>query len=168
MSIEKLSASKRFEIHFLESVQAPGLVSCISMELYPNSSKIKEQSLNPGFHNSLLPYLVYHTQLLLEEYTKLNAFYLEDCIHYHENIYIGIAIDNGKGLRVIYLNTKKSDSIIDIQKAIVKASIDYDNDKLANDQLTKSTFTITDLSNFKFVLRIFNLNAPLIVFLLIF
>jgi len=148
MKKEKLSASKRFEIHFLKSVQSSGLVSCISMDVFPNYKKIREGALNPAFHNSLLPYLILAIQTLLIKYDKLNSYFKEEYIYYNDSVNIGIAIDNGVGLRVVSLGVEAGDSISDVQNKIIKASIDYDENRLSGDQLTASTFTITDLTKF--------------------
>lgn len=149
MKREKLSASKRFEIHHLESVQKSGLVSFLSMEVEPNYSIIQQRSLNPAFHKSLLPHLIHCVGPLLEKYNKLNSYYFENCIYYYESNNIGIAIDNGKGLRVASLSMMPDDTIIDIQKKIMKVSLDYDNESLSKEQLTSTSFTITDLSTFE-------------------
>lgn len=145
VKVEKVSPSKRKEIESLRNVQADGLTSAIS--IFVNTSGVFEGvSEFVGIKNSLLPVIIFEVSRLLKEFKELNAYYQEDSIAYYKDINIGIAIDMGMGLKVVTIKGASSKSISDIEGDFLDLVNKYIDDELNFQDVSESTFTITDLS----------------------
>ena len=161
----KVSLAKINEIKALSSVQSAGIVSTIVISIEA-INKIQEYK-EPLFagSESLLPLIVFEVSQLLKKYPILNAYFENDIIRIYNDINIGVALDIDDGLKVYTIKNTEQLSISSIEKSI-SIGVDYYLDRsLTPDQLTGSTFTITDLSSFgaSVVVPLINLNQAAIL-----
>lgn len=147
VTVEKISSYKKKEIEYLSSVQSAGLISAVNSTIELEGVF---DNLNPKFKifkNSLLPVAIYEVARLLKSYRLLNAYYTGDSIAYYNTVNIGFAVDLGKGLKVVKVESADQKSISEIETCMMELSEKYMDDKLSVSDLTDITFTITDLSN---------------------
>jgi len=89
--------------------------------------------------------VVSHYKMLLE-FKVMNSFFCNDQIAVYKEINIGYAIDIENGLKVINLQNSVFKSISELDKELYDKIELYVDNKLKVDEVTGSTFTITDLS----------------------
>jgi len=161
----KINFSKANEIKALTSVQSAGVVSTILMSL-DGIKKIKEYT-EPLFvdSESLLPLIVSESSKLLKKFPFLNAYFEKNIIKVYDDINIGVAFDIDDGLKVYTIKNTEQLSMSAIEKNISDGVDSYLNKSLSPEQLTSSTFTITDLSSFgvSAVIPLINFNQSAIL-----
>ena len=145
-SSNKLSPSKKREAEYLQSVNNNGVVSMLStsVKLQDASGIMNAQSF---ITTTPLPTIIFEVSRLLKKYQNLNSYY--DCGFQktYSAINIGFAIDINKGLKVCAINNTDALSIENIENQIADLTAKYLDDKLNKEELTNTTFTITDLFN---------------------
>jgi len=144
----RITPFKRREIDALKDVQSSCLNSSVStfIELDGIFEFLDQHLVN--IKHSILPLVVYECACLLKEYKNLNARYLKDNrLAYYKEVIIGIAIDMGKGLKVVSLDSKELKNLFVIDQAIADKANRYIDNILENTDLLPTTFTITDLSD---------------------
>ena len=141
----KISPSKRTEIRALSAVQSGGLTSTIFSHV-----KVRREleSNNSLISNPFLPKLILETALLLKKHPVLNSFFEDNYIKQYQDINIGVAIDLDKGLKVYNIKSVDSLGIDEIESSLSQGIYSYFRNKLRVDEITGSTFTISDLSAF--------------------
>lgn len=135
-----ISLSKSNEIKALSPVNASGLVSTITIDTCINDKN--------SLKNGLLKEIIFESSRLLLKFPLLNAYYSNEKIKLHSNINIGFAVDIDDGLKVLTIegtDKKKYSEVIQATDALVEKYLDK---KLTISDLTSSTFTITDLSDY--------------------
>jgi pyruvate/2-oxoglutarate dehydrogenase complex dihydrolipoamide acyltransferase (E2) component len=145
LSFEDLSSNKKREAEYLSVVNSASLVSRLSVSI--NVKNISEIERNQNYISTTpLPIIVFETSRLLVKYPKLNSFFQDNKLAKSSFIHIGFAIDDGiKGLKVAAIQNANNLSLLEIEDSISNLSQKYSEGKLTKDDLTKSTFTITDL-----------------------
>nr|WP_276020528.1 2-oxo acid dehydrogenase subunit E2 [Acetivibrio straminisolvens] len=135
-----LSNIKRSEINnFLD---AGNVTSTVYLYL-----DVKESYSPDNTNNYLLSVVVLEVFKLLKKYPELNAFFSGDGIAYYKSIKIGMAIDAGYGLKVVKLPDLEGKTVSEVENEIFRAIKKYLRNKLSIDDITGSTFTISDMSN---------------------
>lgn len=142
----KLSSSKRREIEYLGKVQSTGLTSTINTYVDTDGIFIHINNALAVLKNSLLPVIIYETARLLKIYPLLNGYFSGDGIVLYNEVNVGFAIDIDKGLKVLNVRNADTKQLSMIEDEIVDLSSKYLDDKLAVEELTDISFTITDLS----------------------
>ena len=144
----KISLAKINEIKALTSVQSAGIVSTIfiSIESIKKIQEYKEPLFSGS--DSLLPLIVFQVSKLLKKYPILNAYFDNNTIRTYNDINLGVALDIDNGLKVYTIKETDKLSMSSIEKSISIGVDDYLNKSLTIDQISGSTFTITDLSSF--------------------
>ena len=147
--LEKLSPQKSREIDYLSHVQSAGLNSVVNV--FVNTENIFDfiGDTNEVFKKSLLPIVVYEVSMLLKKHKEVNAFFAGDSIAYYNDVHIGVAVDVDDGLKVLKLPYADKKGIKNIEKELIEVLNKYLEKRLASDDLTGTTFTITDLSTEK-------------------
>jgi pyruvate/2-oxoglutarate dehydrogenase complex dihydrolipoamide acyltransferase (E2) component len=139
--------SKKAEIRALSNVNTRGLISTISMHV--NAIKIETES---GFfsssNNSYLPIIIYESSKLLNKYPMLNSYFEHDLIHEYIDINIGLALDIDDGLKVFNIRNCNKLNLDKVKDQISEGVYHYLRKDLAIEDITESTFTITDLSQY--------------------
>ena len=141
----KVSPSKKIEIDALSSVQNTGLTSTIFA--YVTYSKELESS-NPIISNPVLPIIINKCSELLEDFPLLNSYFEDNTINQYVDINLGIAIDLDKGLKVFTMKNTNNLDLVEIEKSLSGGIYSYFKSKLSVEEITGSTFTISDLSAF--------------------
>jgi pyruvate/2-oxoglutarate dehydrogenase complex dihydrolipoamide acyltransferase (E2) component len=144
--VEKLSSNKKREIQFLSEVQSTGLTSTINTYVESEGFFVHVNRSLQVLKNSLLPVVIYEAARSLKKYPLLNSFFTGDAIATYKDINIGFAIDIEKGLKVLRIPFTDSKTMHEVEESILTLSEKYLDDKLAIEDLTDVTFTITDLS----------------------
>jgi len=146
IEIKKIGRSKSREIDYLSSVQFAGLNSAVSIYLDTRGLFERINRALRSIKNSILPVAIYEVSRLLLKYNEFNAYYVNGNIAYYRDINIGLAIDLGEGLKVVSIPKTPELGLSDIENAIIGAGNKYIDNKLSIEDLTGSTFTISDLS----------------------
>lgn len=144
--IKKVSSSKVVEIEYLSEVQACGLTSTLDIQI--NMVNFFE-SVNPHIKflkGSPLPVIVFEVSRLLKKYNLLNSYFDNNHLHIYNEINIGIAIDINQGLKVAKIKNTDTFSVKEIDNKLYTLANLYLDKTLTKEDLTGSTFTITDLS----------------------
>ena len=144
----KISLAKQNEIKALAGVQSYGLVSTIFISV--SVKKLSQEYETEFFKNSdsYLPIIIFEVSRLLKKYPLLNAYYHNGSILIYENVNVGVAFDIDDGLKVCTFKESDSMSMHDIEEYFSQCIDDYLNRSLTQEQISGSTFTVTDLSSF--------------------
>ena len=148
VEITNISNNKKREIEYLESVQQSGLVSTINNDI--DIENIFENT-NKGIKyltDSILPFIIYETSRLLLKYPIFNSFFYDNKINHYNYINVGVAMDIDDGLKVVNLKNSNNMTLLEIDKMVYDLALKYIDKKLTSEELTNTTFTITDLSSF--------------------
>jgi pyruvate/2-oxoglutarate dehydrogenase complex dihydrolipoamide acyltransferase (E2) component len=146
--LKAISKNKNIEYEYLKSVNSSSVISRLS--IFVKLASIESIQSSQNFIKSTpLPIIIHEVSRLLLKYPNLNSYYSSNGMQLiYENINIGIALDNNKnGLKVAsIMNTDKME-LYQIEEEILSISTRYTENKLKVEELTNSTFTITDLFN---------------------
>lgn len=142
---EKVGAPKRAEIEALSKGQKGQLISSLTVSLDADRI-LKSLRKYSAFQGQPLPVILYELSKLLSVTPGLTAYYEEGRIFYYDAVRLGVAIDLGKGLKVVTI--RDADRLLPIQFAekMTDAARRYLENTLGMDDLTGSTFTVTDLT----------------------
>jgi pyruvate/2-oxoglutarate dehydrogenase complex dihydrolipoamide acyltransferase (E2) component len=138
-----ISRLKSLEIKALSSVQSAGLVSTIFINIDIDESLSEEQK-----KISYLPLIAAQSSQVLEEFPILNSYFSENKIIGNDSINIGIALDIDDGLKVFVLPNTNKLSNERVEGLINEGIYKYLRKELKPDDLSGSTFTISDLSQY--------------------
>ncbi|MBF0119715.1 MAG: 2-oxo acid dehydrogenase subunit E2 [Desulfobacterales bacterium] len=97
--------------------------------------------------DSLLPVIIYETSRLLKKYKELNAYFINDSIAFYKNVHIGVAVDIDDGLKVLKLSDADKKDLHALERDLLNLMNKYIDKNLGHDDITGTTFTITDLSS---------------------
>jgi pyruvate/2-oxoglutarate dehydrogenase complex dihydrolipoamide acyltransferase (E2) component len=132
--VEPLDRVKRAEVGALWRAREV-LDSSVSIQL-PVGARVE----------SLLPLLVCEVAQLLADYPVLNGYYIGDAIELRSQVDLGIALDLGRGLRVVTVQEAEQATPADVELQLYDFTDRYLSDTLTPEDITPATFTITDLS----------------------
>ena len=90
--------------------------------------------------------IVYEVSRLLRKYPALNATYRDGAMIAYEEVNLGFAMDDGRGLKVAVLPKCDTLSLQEIVLQLRELTLAYIDDKLTPAQIANATFTISDLS----------------------
>ncbi len=146
--IEPLSNYKKREIEYLSDIQTGDLNSVLNIAV--NTENIDKTVKNSFeiFEGSYLPLIAYEASRLLKRYKILNSCFLGDKIGYYKHINMGIAVDMDDGLKVLTLKDSDTLDMKSTEKRLYELIEKYLDRKLEIDDISGSTFTITDLSSY--------------------
>lgn len=147
VDLKKIGKTKLLEIHNLADVQSANLTTVVSV--FVNMENIVRFISSPSavLSKSILPLTVFEVSRLLRKYPEFNSFFINGNIAFYKAVHIGLAIDIGYGLQVIKLKDADKKSFKEIEIEIINMINKYLDKKLTADDITGSTFTITDLSS---------------------
>ena len=155
---ENMVMSKQTSAHVMTSIE----VDCENIEIVraKNKAKFKEEN---GFSLTYLPFISLATISALREYSVVNSsFDLENGIHeIHNHINLGIAVDlNQEGLLVGTLQEADSFNLKGIARKISETSKLLRDGKYGLDDVSGSTFTISNNGSFNSFLTSPIINQP--------
>jgi pyruvate/2-oxoglutarate dehydrogenase complex dihydrolipoamide acyltransferase (E2) component len=145
--VENVGLAKAAEIDSLISGQSGNINSSLTVQFEAEKiySGLKDHKV---FSRSLLPIIIFELSRLLEKYPRFNAFFNNGQIYYYKKVNVGVAIDSGKGLCVVSLRDTNKIFPVEIFKLLSDYTLKYLQNKLKLEELTGSTFTLTDLSSY--------------------
>lgn len=144
---ERVSQAKREEIRCLAAGNNASLISTLSV--YFDSAGIRNRLRNDNlFDANIQPLVVYEVARLLKQWPQFTAYFENDTIHFYDRVDVGIAIDLGKGIKVVTIAETDRLSPIEIFERTLDIGLRYLENRLHPEELVGSTLTITDLSGF--------------------
>jgi hypothetical protein len=146
---EAISLSKDAEIKTLGIGEVGNINSTLSIhfdseKIIENLTKNKASSF---FSKDLQSLIMYEISRVLVDWPQFTAFFSNNKIYYYDRVDLGIAIDLGKGLKVVTLKEANKLMPAEIQEKITQYSLDYVRNQIKPEDLVGSTITITDLSS---------------------
>lgn len=155
---ENMVMSKQTSAHVMTSIEVD--FENIEIVRAKNKAKFKEEN---GFSLTYLPFISLATISALREYSVVNSsFDLENGIHeIHNHINLGIAVDlNQEGLLVGTLQEADSFNLKGIARKISETSKLLRDGKYGLDDVSGSTFTISNNGSFNSFLTSPIINQP--------
>ena len=138
-----VGASKRAEIDMLVQGAGATMLSVLGTRLGPIHIRRAEGDLLEG---KITDVVIYEASRLMRKYPRLNASYEDGRVLIHEGVHAGLAIDDGGRLVVYGIENADRISLLETNGAIVEAASRYAAKSLTSRELTRATFTVTDLS----------------------
>ena len=141
--IEETASHKRNEIRSLSQGAGNSMLSVIGTTLWTDDLQRQDTSF---FASKIVDLVAFEASRLMPQFRKLNAAWRDTGFEYHSTVSAGIAYD-GIGRLMVY-GIERSDelSLEDIQDEIMEALKRATQSQLTARELTRATFTITDLS----------------------
>ncbi len=139
---EKAPLSKRAEIDALTAGAEGGLRS--SLTVYFDSAGLRggdEQA-------SVLPLVLAATAKLLPSRPRFTAYFDSGQIRFYDAVHLGVAMDQGEGLRVVTVRSADKLAVDAIAGRLGELALDYAAHQLRTEDVSDATFTVTDLSAF--------------------
>jgi pyruvate/2-oxoglutarate dehydrogenase complex dihydrolipoamide acyltransferase (E2) component len=144
---EMISLGKRAEIDALSTGEA-GLINS-TLSVFFDSAAIRSRlQQSDSFGGSIQPIILYEVSRLLQQWPQFTAFFADDRIHFYSRIDLGVALDLGRGLKVVTINDAQSLMPVEIFERTIEFGLKYNDNKIRPEELIGSTFTVTDLSGF--------------------
>jgi len=145
--LKPISKSKKAEIKALSNVNSSGLVSTLAINV--DAIKMKDNSaMFANTNNSYLPIIVNEVSKLLVNYPELNSYFNVDGVNQYLDINVGVALDIDDGLKIYNIRNCNNLSLDEIKDSISEGVYSYLRKTLTIENITESTFTITDLSQY--------------------
>jgi pyruvate dehydrogenase E2 component (dihydrolipoamide acetyltransferase) len=101
-----------------------------------------------GVKLTYMPFIAAAAVEALRRFPIVNASLVDNSIHYHQNIHLGIAVALEWGLIVPVIKQAEQRSFSDIARTIADMAMRARNKKLMPDETTGSTFTLTNSGAF--------------------
>lgn len=111
------------------------------------SSVSVEMAGMAGSGSGRLPRIIYEVARLLATYPALNGYFADGAIESRDAIDLGVALDLGRGLRVVTMLGTNARTTEDIDRQLYDFTERYLSDTLRPDDMSPASFTITDLSS---------------------
>jgi len=140
-----LSRMKKSEARSLaegvkNTIPSSASVTCLTRGL---RTALESDSVVAG---SLGALVIYEAARLLRKYPGFNANHRSGVMLRYEQVNIGYAVDDGRGLKVVVLRDCDQKSLGEITAELRDLVFAYLEDKLTPAQISDGTFTISDLS----------------------
>ena len=135
---------KREEIRALEAGAGSSMLSVIGITL---SRPLERAHENEFFKGRITDLVVYEASRLMAKYKRLNAAFNQGAITFHDDVNAGLAIDSGGRLLVYGIKSSGKLALGEIQKEIDVSMEKYHENSFSTADLTRATFTVTDLSS---------------------
>jgi pyruvate/2-oxoglutarate dehydrogenase complex dihydrolipoamide acyltransferase (E2) component len=90
--------------------------------------------------------VIYEAARLMRKFPKLNSAYRDGRVITHEAVHAGLAIDSGSRLIVYGIENADRASLHELSATIADAVARYLENKLTSAEMSRATFTVTDLS----------------------
>src|SRR5262249_39078421 len=97
---ERISRAKHAEIAALSVGAGANINSTLSVRFdsAPIRVRLAQERL---FDGNIQPLVLHEISRLLQQWPQLNAFYAEEAVHFYPRVDLGLAMDLGKGLKVV-------------------------------------------------------------------
>jgi pyruvate/2-oxoglutarate dehydrogenase complex dihydrolipoamide acyltransferase (E2) component len=142
--VVSLSKMKRREAMTLAGGTRNALPSAVSVACLTRGLRRVVETRTAGGNASAV--IVYEVSRLLRKYPSLNATCRTNQMLQYEQVNVGYAMDDGRGLKVPVLYECDTRSLPEITAHLRDLTVAYLSDKLTPAQIANATFTISDLS----------------------
>ena len=144
---------KLISSHMKESIETSAhvyLMTEIDMTSIVDFVKLENQKFynREGFKLTYTPFIIKAAIKSLENYPKMNSSLSDNSIHYHKNINIGMAVSIDDGLMVPSIFNCEEKSFLGICRSVNDISIRTREKRISTDELSGSTFSITNFGIF--------------------
>lgn len=139
-----LSKMKRREAAALSAGVRNAVSSAVSVTCFTRGLHRIIETRMPGGSASAV--IICEVSRLLRKYPSLNATFHDNRMLQYDQINVGYAMDDGRGLKVAVISECDTLSLQDITAQLRDLTVAYISDKLTPAQIANSTFTISDLS----------------------
>jgi pyruvate/2-oxoglutarate dehydrogenase complex dihydrolipoamide acyltransferase (E2) component len=140
---EPVSSAKRREIDALSAGAGQTMLSVLGVELGAIHVPREAGDLLGGRITDLV---IYEASRLMRKFPRLNAAYADGRVQLHPAICAGLAIDGGGRLVVFGIADSDKIELAPLGGVIADAVERYSLNQLTSAELTRATFTVTDLS----------------------
>jgi 2-oxoglutarate dehydrogenase E2 component (dihydrolipoamide succinyltransferase) len=134
---------KRVEIDTLSKGAGETMLSVLGVTLGPLAIKRRPEDF---LQDRITDLVMYEAARLMKKFPNLNSFYVDGQIVAHEQVHAGLAIDSGGRLVVYGVENADQVSLPDLSLQMVSGIERYMNNTLSSAEMSRATFTITDLS----------------------
>ncbi len=141
---DPVGARKRAEIDVLGGGAGGTMLSVLGVGLGRLEVRRSPGSFLEG---RIVDLVIYEAARLMRRYPKLNAAYHDARVTLHPAVHAGLAIDGGGRLVVYGIADADRTSLKDLVDTISDAVSRYVDDRLTVADVTRATFTVTDLSD---------------------
>jgi pyruvate/2-oxoglutarate dehydrogenase complex dihydrolipoamide acyltransferase (E2) component len=138
-----LSKMKRREGKNLFAGVGNAVSSATSVVCFTRGLRRLLESKLPGGASAIITFEV---SRLLRKYRAFNATYRNGEMLEYEEVNLGYAMDDGRGLKVAVLHRCDEMSLQEISNHLRELTIAYLQDKLTSAQIANPTFTVSDMS----------------------
>jgi pyruvate/2-oxoglutarate dehydrogenase complex dihydrolipoamide acyltransferase (E2) component len=142
--LKELPAHKHEERKVLSRGAGTSMLSVVGTTLGPQPFLRKDQGF---FETKIIDLVAYEASRLMQTFGKLNAAYRDGSVEFYSEVNAGVAFDGGGRLVVYGIERSDKRELEDIQEEIIEGLMKYTQSKLTARELTRATFTITDLSS---------------------
>jgi pyruvate/2-oxoglutarate dehydrogenase complex dihydrolipoamide acyltransferase (E2) component len=142
-----LSKMKRSEGATLAAGSRTAVTSAVSVTCFTRGLR-KALKTHPVETGNLSAVIVYEVGRLLPKYPTLNAAYRAGVMLQYEQVNVGFALDDGRGLKVAVFQNCDRMGLEAVADELFALTAAYIADKLTPAQISNATFTISDLSGF--------------------
>jgi pyruvate/2-oxoglutarate dehydrogenase complex dihydrolipoamide acyltransferase (E2) component len=145
--VESVSLAKRAEIELLTKGECGNINSMLSIVF--DSREIRARLRDERrFDGNIQPLILFEISRLLQQWPQFTAYFDSDHVIYYDRIDLGLAIDLGRGLKVVTIRESDKLMPMDFFERTIEIGLRYMENKLSSDELAGSTLTVTDLSSF--------------------
>ena len=140
---ERISPRKSEEISLLQN--GPGNTTQSTLGVKIGKIRVRREA-GDTFQGKILDLVIFEASRLMKQFPKLNSSFSENQIFNYSAINAGVAFDSGAKLVVYGLENSNLKSLQEIREEIEDSLERYLNDRLSLREMTRATFTVTDLS----------------------
>jgi 2-oxoglutarate dehydrogenase E2 component (dihydrolipoamide succinyltransferase) len=138
-----VASRKRAEIDALSRGAGNGMLSVLGVDVGAIDVARHSEDFLSGRITDLV---IYEASRLMRKYQRLNGYYEDGRIVAREDIHAGLAIDDGGRLVVYGIEHADRLGMAELSNMIADAVARYLGDQLTAIELSRATFTVTDLS----------------------
>jgi pyruvate dehydrogenase E2 component (dihydrolipoamide acetyltransferase) len=136
----KRSEGAALRVGMANAVASSVTVTCFTRGLRQN---LKVHPIETG---NLSAVIVYEVSRLLRKYPSLNATYRNGNMLRYEQVNVGFALDDGRGLKVAVFPKCDEMGLRQVADELFQLTLAYVKNRLTPAQISNATFTISDLS----------------------
>jgi len=145
--VERLPARKRAEIRQISFGVGNSVASYVTIACHTRGLKraLQRDVMLAGSTGAVV---IFEVSRLLRKHPTFNAVYRSNEMCVFDQVNIGFAIDDGRGLRVPVIRRCDQLALSEVSTKMREHTIAYLEDKLSPEDLSGGTFTVSDLSAF--------------------
>ena len=140
---ERISPRKSEEISRLRN--GPGNTTQSTLGVKIGKIRARREA-GDTFQGKILDLVVFEASRLMKQFPKLNSTFSENQIFNYSSINAGVAFDSGAKLIVYGIENSNTKTLREIREEIEDSLDRYLSDRLSLPEMTRATFTVTDLS----------------------